>query len=105
MQTYLSSDVLLIGEAGGLHYCTRYTNVDALPREVLRPLKTLDVESTRPDLKDRSVELEGVGYFNNAERDRWHHRNPYQLPLYAIFVDPDTYSTALENGEPMSNAV
>jgi hypothetical protein len=105
VQTYLSSDVLLIGEAGGLHYCTRYTNVDALPRELLRPLKTLDVESTRPDLKDRSVELEGVGYFNNAERDRWRHKNPFSIPLYAIFVAPDIYSTALENGGPMSNAV
>tara|TARA_R110000823_G_scaffold313975_1_gene442195 strand:+ start:41 stop:1096 length:1056 start_codon:yes stop_codon:yes gene_type:complete len=106
VQTYLTSDVMVIGEAGGLYYCTRYTNVDALPRELLRPLKTLDVESTRPELDQSSVELEGIGYFPNSERKRWvTSRNPFSVPIYAIFVDSDIYSTALENGEPMSDAV
>ena len=107
VQTYRSSALLVIARKGTwpdlTHYCTYYVNVEALPIEVRRPLSTLDMEGTRPELQNTQVQLEGVGYSSNSSK-HWNGGNPYALPLYAVFVDPSIHETGVTDGELMSDA-
>jgi len=105
VQTFNSSDVLLISHNDTVgSRCTRYPNADALPHEVLRPLRTMDVESTKEDNRTsmQPIELEGIGYFDNSERRTftWSY-NPYQIVLYAVFVDHKTHSEVAQEGSAL----
>ena len=102
VQTFNSSDVLLISHDNNVGAkCTRYPNADALPHEVLRPLRTMDVESTKEAHKVsmQPIKLEGIGYFDNSEQRTftWSY-NPYQITLYAVFVDHKTHSEVAQEG-------
>ena len=105
VQTFNSSDVLLISYDNNVGAkCTRYPNADALPHGVLRPLRTMDVESTKEAHKVsmQPIKLEGIGYFDNCEgRTFTWSNNPYQITLYAVFVDHKTHSEVAQEGSAL----